>query len=99
MDFGVDTEMSSRFYQIYARTLRRATETHIRVLRCMRLQNKLMARVTLASYENDKRLGAHFPKGVLMPYTPRVLFVELKVLPPSLNVLCVCAMYYNLCGT
>lgn len=55
MSFGIDTEMSSRFYQIYARTLRRATETHIRVLRCMRLQNKLMARVTLASYENDKR--------------------------------------------
>lgn len=108
MDFGVDTEMSSRFYQIYARTLRRATETHIRVLRCMRLQNKLMARVTLASYENDKRLGAHFPKGVLMPILldwslrGSLKAVELKVLHPSLNmscISCVCAMYYNLCGT
>jgi len=35
-----------------------------------------MARVTLASYENDKRLGAHFPKGVLMPYTPGLLFAR-----------------------
>ena len=59
-----------------------------------------MARVTLASYENDKRLGAHFPKGMLMLYTPGLLFagvpikaVELKVLHPSLNMLCI---YYVL---